>query len=68
MKALLRMKGKSVGSEALEVLRAAATAYGCDAACMARVHEAPAEAHAEFTRLLGLAISDVDDLAGVRSS
>ncbi|MFO0675071.1 MAG: nucleotidyltransferase domain-containing protein [Polyangiaceae bacterium] len=68
LRALLRMKGHVVADDAFKVLLAAAEVYGVDPATLRRVDEDPARAHEEFTRLLGLAIDDVDRMGDGRSA
>jgi predicted nucleotidyltransferase len=62
LRALLKMQGVAVGDRLADVLRAAASRYGSDAAPLLDVRRDPAAAHAAFRRLLDAAIEEVDRL------
>jgi predicted nucleotidyltransferase len=60
LRALLAMRGEECEDDLAHVLEAAAKAYAVDTKPLTHVREAPAEAYATLTRLLDLAIEDVD--------
>lgn len=66
--ALLGLKGITCGEELASVLASASATYGVDVSALAAPRDAPQAAHEALTKLLRVAVDDVQDLTPMSAS